>query len=182
MKTEMEKAKELFVQYCGRHFFMDVDGVRAEYDSYHIPKEIENKWRREYLSQFFKQRKTGKDALRSYSQAIDFMNEDINDDTWERLLFYPFRCDWLDDVTILFMLQRDYYFVEQWINEGRFAKETISEYKNILNGFAQDILKRLREGTLTRDVDYEMNEFSDESYVSSYLEDLQLKWAGFQGR
>ena len=52
MKTGMERAKELFIKYSGNRFYMDRNGDRHEYESYSIPKETEEEWRSEYLSQF----------------------------------------------------------------------------------------------------------------------------------
>ena len=51
MKTRIERAKDIFMKYCGNRYFMDLDGVRSEYDWYQVPKETEEEWRREYLSQ-----------------------------------------------------------------------------------------------------------------------------------
>ncbi len=104
----MERAKELFMQYGGNRFYMDLNGDGHEYGVYFIPKETEEEWRREYLSQFFEQKRYGKDALFSYSCAVDFSKGDTTDDCWERVLYYPLRSDWLDDVTVLFMLPRSF--------------------------------------------------------------------------
>ena len=49
MKTGIERAKELFMQYSGNRFYMDLNGDGREYDAYRIPRETEEEWRREYL-------------------------------------------------------------------------------------------------------------------------------------
>ena len=41
MKTGMERAKELLMQYSGNRFFVDLNEEGHEYDGYRIPKETE---------------------------------------------------------------------------------------------------------------------------------------------
>ena len=176
MKTGIERAKELFMQYSGNHFYMDLNGDGHEYDAYRIPRETEEEWRREYMSQFFEQKRYGREALLSYAHATDFLKSDISDDCWERVLYYPLRTDWLDDVTILFMLPVSYQLAERQTENGKFSWDTAEEYMQSLDGFIQDALKRAEAGTLTRAEDYHLQEFSDEVYVASYLKDLQQKW------
>ena len=174
----MKRAKELFIQYRGNRFYMDRNGVRREYDSYAIPKETEEAWRKEYLSQFFEQKRHGRDALLSYAHATDFLNGDMNDDCWERVLYYPLRSDWMDDVTILFMLPISFQLAEKKAKKGEFSRNAATEYMRALDGIVQNIMKRVNANLLTRAQDYSLQEFSDEVYVASYLNDLQQKWTG----
>ena len=176
MKTRIERAKDIFMKYCGNRYFMDLDGVGSEYDWYQVPKETEEEWRREYLSQFFEEKRYGKDALQSYSKATYFLESNMACDHWERVLFYPFRCDWLDDVTILFMLRTSLQFAEQQLKKGKLSGEKAAEYMHALEDLARDLQNRADAGTLTRAEDYVMQEFADELYVASYLKDLQQKW------
>lgn len=176
MKTRIERAKDIFMKYCGNRYFMDLDGVRSEYDWYQVPKETEEEWRREYLCQFFEEKRYGKDALQSYSKATYFLESNMANDHWERVLFYPFRCDWLDDVTILFMLRISLQFAEQQLKRGKLSGEKAAEYMHALEDLARDLQNRADAGTLTRAEDYVMQEFADELYVASYLKDLQQKW------
>ena len=178
MKTGMERAKELFIQYSGNRFYMDLNGDGHEYDSYRVPKETEEEWRREYLSQFFEQKKYGRDALLSYAHATEFLKSNMTDDCWERVLYYPLRSDWLDDVTILFMLPASFRLAEKRSEKGKLSRNTADEYLHALDDFAQNILKRADAGMLTRAQDYHLQEFSDEVYVAGYLKDLQQKWTG----
>ncbi|MBP3891595.1 MAG: hypothetical protein J6D29_05425 [Solobacterium sp.] len=172
----MKRAKELFIQYSGNRFYMDLNGDRKEYDSYAIPKEIEEEWRKEYLSQFFAQKKYGKDALISYGHAIGFLKRDMRDDYWERLLYYPLRSDWLDDVTVLFMLPISFQLAEQWANKGKFSRDAALRYMRASDDHVQNIMKRVNTGMLTRADDYSPQDFRDEAYIASYLKDLQQKW------
>lgn len=176
MKTGMERAKELFIQYGGSRFYMDLNGDGHEYDGYCIPKETEEEWRREYLSHFFEQKRYGKDALFSYACAVDFLKGDTTDDRWERVLYYPIRSDWLDDVTVLFMLPRSFQLAEKRTEKGKLSRDTVDAYLHALDDFIQNILKRADAGMLTRAPDYHLQEFSDEVYVAGYLKDLQQKW------
>ena len=176
--TEMKRAKELFIQYSGNRFYMDRNGVRCEYDSYAIPKETEQQWRKEYLSQFFEQKRYGRDALSSYAHATEFLKSDMSDDCWERVLYYPLRSDWLDDVTILFMLPISFQLAEKRAEKEEFSHEAAIEYMRTLDGFVQNIMERVNANLLTRAKDYTLQEFSDEVYVAGYLNDLQQKWTG----
>ena len=182
MKTGMERAKELFMQYSGNRFFMDLNGEGHEYDGYRIPKETEEEWRREYLSQFFEQKRYGRDALLSYVHAADFLKSDVTDDCWERVLYYPLRSNWLDDVTILFMLPASFQLAEKRAEKGNFSRDAANDYLHALDGFVQSILKRADDGMLTRAQDYHLQEFSDEVYMAAYLNDLQQKWIGLSRR
>ena len=176
MRTEMERAKELFILYSGNRYYMDLNGDGHEYDRYRIPQDTEEEWRREYLSQFFEHKRYGKDALQSYARATDFLKSDMTDDYRERVLYYPLRADWLDDVTILFMLPVSYRLAEKQTENGKLSQDTAEEYLHALDGFIQSILKRADAGMLTRAQDYQLQEFSDEVYVAGYLKDLQQKW------
>ena len=182
MKDVMERAKVLFIQYSGNRFYMDLNGDGKEYDSYRIPKETEDEWRREYLSQFFELKRYGKDALSSYTHAADFLKSDIADDYWKRMLYYPLRSDWLDDVTILFMLPVSFRLAEKWSEKGKFSQTGADEYLCVLDEFIQNVLKRADAGTLTRAQDYQLQEFSDEVYAAGYLKDLRQKWAELSRR
>lgn len=178
MKFGTERAKELFMQYSGNRFYMDLNGDGQEYDRYHIPKETEEEWRREYLSQFFEQKRYGREALLSYAHAADFLKSDMTEDYWERVLYYPLRSDWLDDVTILFMLPVSFQLAEKRAEKGKISRDTADEYMHALDGFIQDILKRADAGMLKRAKDYRLQEFSDEVYLAGYLKDLRQKWIG----
>ncbi|ORV97213.1 MULTISPECIES: hypothetical protein [Mycobacterium] len=41
---DFAKAREIFFNYDGSRFYMSRDGVEAEYESFSVPKEVENKW------------------------------------------------------------------------------------------------------------------------------------------
>ena len=178
----MERAKELFMKYNGNRFYMDLDGEGSEYDGYQVSKETEEIWRREYLDQFFEQEQHGKEALASYTKAVDFLKSDRSDPDGESFLYYPLRSSSLDDVTILFMLPISFRLAEKWTKKGKFSKKEAEEYLLVLNDFFQAVQKRVEDGTLTRADDYTWNEFSDPDYVSHYIEDLRQKWAGFVPR
>lgn len=49
MEIEYEKAKKIFDMFSGNKFQMQREGVINEYQSYNIPVEIENDWKKEYL-------------------------------------------------------------------------------------------------------------------------------------
>ncbi len=178
MKTGMERAKELFMQYSGNRFFMDLNGEGHEYAGYRIPKETEEEWRREYLSRFFEQKRYGRDALLSYAHAADFLKSDMTADCWERILYYPLRSNWLDDVTILFMLPASFQLAEKRAEKGKLSRDAANEYLHALDSFIQNILKRADAAMLTRAEDYHQQEFSDRVYVAAYLNDMQQKWIG----
>ena len=170
----MERAKEMFLQYGGNRYYMSLDGVEQIYDSFRVSKETEEAWRREFLEQFFMQKSSGKAALGAYRTAAVFLTG--RSDHRERFLYYPLRSDWLDDVTILFMLQTALRKAEEWGRKGKLAKEKASEYLAALNAFANGVQKRADEGTMTRSEDYAMQEFSDPAYIAAYLKDLQQCW------
>lgn len=178
MKTGLERAKELFMQYGGNRFYMDHDGVGQEYDACRVPRETEEAWRKEYLSGFFEEKKHGREALRAYSLAVEFLKGGAEDGCWERALYYPLRSDWLDDVTVLFLLPVSFRLAEKRAEKGRFSREAADEYLRVLDSFVRDVRKRAEDGALTRAADYRMREFADDAYVAAYLEDLLRKWAG----
>ena len=97
----MERAKELFLYYCGNQYFMDLNGDGNEYRGYQISQEKEEEWRREYLDRFLQQKRYGREAFGAYAKAVEFLR---SDEDGQNYLYYPFRTDGLDDVTILFML------------------------------------------------------------------------------
>ena len=172
----MDRAKELFLQYNGNQFYMDLDGDGNEYRSYNVPKETEEAWRREFLDSFFAQKLYGKEALKAYGTAVDFLKSDKSDEDWERFLYFPLRAEWLDDVTVLFMLRSALKLAEKWSKKGKLSKEEIRAYETALAGFTEVVQRRADSGALTRSEDYVMQEFSDPVYVESYLKDLKEKW------
>ncbi len=171
----MERAKEMFLQYGGNRYYMSLDGVEQIYNSYRVSKETEEEWRNEFLAQFFTRKQYGKDALRAYGVAADYLK---GSDCRERFLYYPLRSDWLDDVTILFMLRITLGKAEEWRKNGKLSKEEAAGYLEVLDGFAKDVQMRADEGTMTRSEDYTMQEFSDSAYIEDYLKDLQKDWSG----
>jgi hypothetical protein len=174
----MERARELFLRYNGNRFYMDHDGVGYEYDGYHVPKETEAAWARESVLGFLGSKTRGKEALRAYSAAAEFVGRAELVGFWERCLFYPFRAEHLDDVTTLFMLSRSYRMAESAAKRRRLLRSAVDAYVRELDGYIRRIQERMAAGTLTRDADYDMNEFSDPVYVEDYLSDLRKKWAG----
>ena len=98
---------------------MDHNGERYEYDRYHVPKETEEAWAREYVLGFFESKARGKEALRAYSAVTVFVERDELRDFRERCLYYPLRSEHLDDVTTLFMLSRSYPMAERAAKEGK---------------------------------------------------------------
>ena len=157
---------------------MALNGDENEYDRYRVPKETEETWRREYLTQFFEQKRYGRDALGAYARAAGLLKSDRSDECWESVLYYSLRSGWLDDVTRLFMLQESFRLAERWSKKGRFSREDAGGYLQALDEFAGGVLKRAEGGTLTRAEDYTMQEFSDPAYVKDYLNDLRRKWTG----
>ena len=172
----MECAKEMFLQYSGNRYYMSLDGVEQIYDSYRVSKETEEEWRREFLKEFFSQKRYGKDALGAYRIAADFVSAD--GEYQESFLYYPIRSDGPDDVTALFMLQITLRTAEKWAGKRKLSKEEVAEYAATLERFAKDVQKRAEEGTMTRSEDYVMQEFSDPSYIADYLKDLMQRWRG----
>ena len=173
----MERAKELFLYYHGNRFFMDHNGERYEYDRYHVPKETEEAWAREYVLGFFESEARGKEALRAYSAVTEFVERDKLRDFWERCLYYPLRSEHLDDVTTLFMLSRSYRMAESAAKRRRLSWAAAAAYVRELDSYIRQVQERAAAGTLTRDADYDMNEFSDPVYVEDYLDRLREKWA-----
>ncbi len=91
MKTREERAKELFLKYNGNRFYMDREGDGSEYEGYHIPKETEELWAKEFIFGFLKTELKGREALRAYSTAAELLKRDRMGDRWEQCLFYPLR-------------------------------------------------------------------------------------------
>ena len=176
MKTGIERAKELFIQYSGNRFYMDLNGDGNEYEGYRVSAETEEEWREEYLVQFFEQMRYGKDALHSYVHAVSFLKSDRSDECWKSILYYPIRCDCLDDVTILYMLPTSFRLAEKWSKKANFPWKDAREYLQEFEVFAQCIRKRIDTGTLTRAEDYDLHEFSDPVYVEAHIKDLQNDW------
>ena len=172
----MERAKELYLHYCGNRYFMALNGDEIEYDMYHVSEVTEEAWRREFLDGFFAQKRFGKDALGSYSQAVEFLKSDRSDWCWEDVLHYPLKSDWLDDVTILFMLHRSLRLADKWARKGRLPREAAAAYLQEFDAFSQGVQQRAEDGTLTRAEDYDQYEFADPVHVADYLESLQRSW------
>ena len=176
MRSGMERAKELFLYYCGNQYFMDLNGDGDEHRGYQISREKEEEWRREYLSQFFQQKHYGKEAAGSYANAVNFLKSDRSDEDAERYLYYPLRVDGLDDATVLFMLRYSYKLAEKWTKKKKFSREEKKEYLTVLDEYVEEVQKRAEEGTITRAEDYTCQEFFDPVYVAAYLEDLRKDW------
>ena len=172
----MERAKELFLCYCGNQFYMDLDGDGAEYRSYRISKEQEEEWRREFLDRFSKQEHHGKEALGSYAKVVDFLKSDRSDEDAGWFLYYPLRTKGLDDATILFMLRYSFRLAEKWTKRKAFPKEEAKDYLSVLDEYTRAVQSRAEDGSITRAEDYTLQEFSDPVYVASYLKDLRQDW------
>ena len=171
-----ERAKELFLKCGGNRYYMSLNGEEHEYDSYQISKEKEDAWRREYLECFSEKKHKGKEALKAYSTATEFLKSDRSDEDWEDYLYYPLRSEWLDDVTVLFMLPVSFRLAERWNKKIKLSKENVKDYLNVLDTFVQKVQERAEDGTLTRDEDYTWQEFSDPVYLASYTADIQERW------
>nr|MBQ6241912.1 hypothetical protein [Lachnospiraceae bacterium] len=172
----MERAKELFLEYCGNQYFMDLDGVGHEYAAYHVPKETEELWAQEYISGFLESETQGKEALRAYSAVTELARKDRRADVWEKCLYYPLRAGHLDDVTILFMLPGSFRMAERAAEKRGISRQDAGAYLQELNEYSRQVRERADQGTLTRAADYVMQEFSDPVYVAGYLNDLKMKW------
>jgi hypothetical protein len=65
-KDKYDRAKELFMKYCGSSFDMDREGYYAEYKQYNITKDLELIWREELKNKLFSELSTDNfDALSS---------------------------------------------------------------------------------------------------------------------
>ncbi len=181
VKIGVERAKELFCQYHGNRFYMDHDGVGAEYEGYHVSGETERIWTRELVSELLKSEYRGKEALRVYRAAADLLNRDGERELWEECLYYPLRTGKLDDVTVLFTLRASFDMAREAAEKGRFSGEEAGRYRQELERFSRSVLRRAENGTLTRDEDYVMREFSDPLYVRDYLRDIIERWNGLPG-
>ena len=175
-KVGMERAKELFLYYCGNQYYMDLDGDGDEYRSYRVPKEKEEEWRREYLDEFFRQERHGKEALGSYANAVYFLKSDRSDEDADRFLYYPLRTKGLDDATVLFMLRHSYRLAEKWMKKKKFPEEEKKAYLPVLDEYIREVQKRAEEGTVTRVEDYVLQEFADPAYAAVYLKELRQDW------
>ncbi len=178
MKTREERAKELFLKYNGNRFYMDREGDGGEYEGYHISKETEKLWAKEFISRFLTSELMGREALRAYSTAADLLKSDSSDESWEQCLYYPLRARQLDDVTILYMLNSSFQMAERAAEKHCFSKEEADVYLKELDDYVQAVQVRARKGTMTRAADYVMQEFSDPVYIAGYLEGLKQKWEG----
>ena len=173
-----ERAKKLFLRYGGNRYYMALNGEESEYDRYHVSPETEEAWRREYVTQFLERRRYGRDALAAYAKAADLVKSDWDSGILEKLLFYPLRADGLDDVTILFMLQRSFLLAEKWAKKRKLSLRRTDEYLSAFDTFASGVLERSEAGTLTRAEDYTMREFADPAYTAGFLKDLRERWSG----
>ena len=114
--------------------------------------------------------------LKAYATAVNFLKSSRSDKGWEEYLYYPLRSEWLDDVTVLFMLPISYELAEKWMKKRKLSKEDVKDYLNVFDAFVQKAQKRSENNTLTRDKDYTLQEFSDPVYLASYTEDLKQRW------
>ena len=172
----MDRAKELFLKYNGNRFYMDREGDGAEYDRYCVTKEMEEMWTDECICGFLESKPQGKAAVRDYSSVTELLERDVQDDRWNRCLYYPLRAEHLDDATVLYMLQASYRMAERAVKKHRFSKEECSIYIDELDEYIRAVRHRAENGTVTRSEDYTMQEFSDPVYIEGYLEDLVHKW------
>ncbi len=172
-----ERAKELFLAYGGNRFFMDHDGVGAEYEGFRVPKETEARWAEEFIRDFLKTERYGKEALRACGTAAELVKRGSRDE-WERCLFYPLRARYLDDVTRLFMLQQSFRMAETAVKKHTFSREDAAAYLKEFDAFSREIRDRAEKGALTRAADYVMQEFADPEYTACYLDEMKKKWLG----
>ena len=75
------------------------------------------------------------------------------------------------------MLSRSYPMAERAAKRRRLSRAAAAAYVRELDGYIRRVQERAAAGTLTRDADYDMNEFSDPVYVEDYLDRLREKWA-----
>ena len=174
----MERAKELFLEYHGNRFYMDRDGAGREYDGYRISRETERMWAEEYVRDFLESEAAGREALRAYATAADLLSGREAEEDWKKCLYFPLRSRKLDDVTVLFMLPGSFRMAEKAAGRGRFSKEDADAYLRELDGYVRRVRERADSGTLTRNADYTMLEFSDPVYAGGYLDGLRKKWTG----
>ena len=179
-KERLERARQIFLDYQGNRFYMDHDGTGAEYESYHVSKETEEAWAKEYIDHFLETRMHGKEALRNYSGGTGMLKKEKQEDEWEKCLYYPLRSEHLDDVTILYMLEDSYRMAEKAAKRNRFFKEEKDAYIQELNIFLKEVQKRVENGTVSRAEDYIVQEFSDSVYTEDYLNRLKKKWEGLR--
>ncbi len=155
---------------------MDREGDGAEYDSYHITKETETMWAREFIDSFLKSEMTGREAFRMYSSVTELTGRDSRKETWNTCLYYPLRTKHLDDATILFMLGESFQMAEAAAKKRRFSKADAAAYLQELDRYIEQVQDRAESETLTRDADYVRQDFSDPAYVKYYLSSLRKKW------
>ena len=175
-EAPMDRAKELFLSYHGNRFYMDHDGVGAEYEAYRVSKETEKLWAAEFLSGFLTSETQGKEALQAYSCAADLVKTDRREDL-EKCLYYPLRSPYPDDVTCLFMLRDSFRLAERAAKKHQLPKADAEAYLRELDRFISEVSARAERGTLTRSTDYVMQEFSDPVYVAEYLSGIRKKWS-----
>lgn len=157
---------------------MDLDGEGSEYEGYHVSKETEEMWAEEFLRDFWSREKFGREALKAYSTAVEFVWNKKLDVDWTEYLYYPLRAGHLDDVTRLFMLGTSFRMAERAAKKNRLTKDDVAAYIEELDRFIAEIRDRADRGAITRSGDYVMNEFADPEYVESYLNDFRKKWTG----
>lgn len=174
----MERAKHLFLKYNGNHFHMDREGDGNEYDNYHISRETEEMWTREFISSFLGGEMRGREAYRVYAAVTELQRRDARNDDWDKCLYYPLRAKGLDDVSILYMLNCSFRMAEQAVKKKCFSREEAAAYIRELDNYIRQVKVRAESETLTRADGYEKVEFSDPVYVAGYLSALREKWNG----
>ncbi len=172
----MDRAKELFLKYSGNRYYMDLNGEGDKYACYAVSKQTEETWAREYISGFFASEKQGKEALSVYSSVIAFLRNNRYNEYLEKALYYPLRSEYLDDVTILFMLKISFALAETMTKKHIFSRKEVEDYLQELDRYTSKIPGRMEKGSFTRAKDYVLNEFGDSDYVKEYLKDLRKKW------
>jgi len=176
MEDLVDRAKQLFYQYHGNRFYMNHDGVEQEYDSYHISKETEELWAKEFVSAFLESGLTGKKTVQAYSIVTDLLKIERDGNVFETCLYYPLRADHLDDVTRLFMLPLSFKMAEAAARKKQFSKQEAAAYIHELESYMKQVMDHVEKESLSRAEDYVLNEFSDPVYVADYLRDIKERW------
>ena len=173
-----ERAKELFLKYNGNRFHMDREGEGGEYESFHISKETEEMWTEELIAAFLKSEINGREAFRTYTAVTELLKTDRQNKNWDTILYYPLHAEYLDDVTVLYMLPDSFRMAEKALNKNCFSKVEADAYLHELERYTRLVRDRAENGTMTRTSDYVMQEFSDPAYIADYLSSLKRKWTG----
>jgi len=142
-----ERAKELFLKYNGNRFHMDREGKGGEYESFHISKETEEMWTEELIVAFLKSEINGREAFRTYTAVTELLKTDRQNKNWDTILYYPLHAEYLDDVTVLYMLPDSYRMAEKAVNKncfpGRKQTHTFTNWKDI-PGWCGSVLKAVQ--------------------------------------